>query len=275
MLTLLWMISQISVTLHKRLFSLLCSHRGCFSSRGSLAHGHSGTKTSSVLWICTHLGHSNPLHPAGRRGKNIRNGKWKVFVRNDSVASIHVLFPRNQTRGHRPRNLISTVQLEFQGGDKVRFASRESVSSTKVEQIRWLAAGLRAFPKAAVLFFRRISSKSSNEWERGHLLFKSGSTKQKPKDVFPESMKRRHKKLRPRWVCLLAEQACKQAEVTTQGWSSTEALLKPLLSLQVARVLGKHLISLEVYESRPHLQEKGDSLGKSLLIFLSIRISSW
>lgn len=46
----------------------------------------------------------------------MRNGKWKVFVRNDSVASIHVLFLRNQTRGHRPRNLISTVQLEFQGG---------------------------------------------------------------------------------------------------------------------------------------------------------------
>lgn len=133
------------------------------SARGaSLAHGHSGTKTSSILWICTHLGHSNPLHPAGRRGKNMRNGKWKVFVRNDSVASIRVLFPRNQARGHRPRHLISTVQLEFQGGDKVRFASRESVSSTKVEQIRWLAAGLRAFPEAAVLFFR-ISSKSSNE----------------------------------------------------------------------------------------------------------------
>ena len=49
-----------------------------------------------------------------------------------------------------------------------------------------------------------------------------------------------------------------------------EVLLKPLLSLQVARVLGKHLTSLEVYESRPHLQEKGDSLGKNQLIFLSI-----
>lgn len=131
------------------------------------------------------------------------------------------------------------------------------------------------FPKATVLFFQ-ISKNCSNEVKKErHLTLKRGSTKQKNLKTSSPSMKRRHKKLRPRWVCLLAEQACKQAEVTTAGMKFTEALLETsALSTGSCQSAGKTPNLLEVYRQTSPTGKKGDGLGKSLLIFLSIRISS-